>query len=549
MFFLIFIILVFALYQLKSLFLSSWYVSHDGIFHLIRAQEFFYALKLGYFPVRWAFHLDNNFGLPLFNFIYPGPYYLSVLLQFFGFSEWSGIKALIISSYFLGGLGIFLIFKKRHKYLALVSALLYLLVPYHFLNIFVRAALGEILAIGIMPWTWLAFQNLVNKTKLRWYHPLPLFLLFLFHNFLSIFFLIFLLVYLVINKKLRKETISSLLFSFGLAAFFLIPMIGESRYLTSIVNQQASYDYQSKAVSLKSLIYSKWGFGFSAIKSEEQMSFQLGISNILVVILGLIISLIKPKKELLIYLVTFMAAVFLITPQSGFLLSFFPWLSFAHFPYRFLFLTTFLTPLIAFEVFEYCYQKNIKPSFLLIFFLLSLALYNTRHYKRPMLSLNQDQIKQELIINQHTTTTTNRREILPQWVKGTRRFGSEIKLSSDQLIVDVQSDKTFEYVLRINNQSNQNGHLFIPQNYFPSWQVKIDGKKKKEFLFPSEDGWLKLEVLPGIHNYRVYLGETFLEKLANLISLLTLVILTRTEAKYLIMATRKRYKKGKRGSK
>lgn len=520
----IFFIFVFAIFQLKSLLLNPWYASHDGVFHLIRIKEFFYSLKQGIFPVRWAFHLDNNFGLPLFNYLYPGPYYFASLLRFLGFFEWQALKILIISAYFVGGLGIFFILKKRQKYLALFSAFLYLLVPYHFLNIFVRCALGEILAVAFMPWVWLSFLNLGKQKKIRWYHPLSLAALCLMHNFLAIFFSLFLLFYLLWQKKLKKQIFTSFLYSLGLASFFLMPMVLESRYLKSISLKQASYEYYDKAVAIKNLIYSPWGFGFSQNKSEEQMSFQLGLANIVIFVLSLIISLIskKQKKKLCFYILSFTTAVFLITPYSAFLIKILPFLNYSHFPYRFLFLTTFLTPLLAFEVFYFISKWSKKLAFLTAASLLILALYNTRNYKRPMLGISKKEIQQELIINQHLTTTTSRNEFLPKWVKKERDIREKIKASPPEVYYKILEEKPDKYLILAENPTKENVYLFLPKNYFPIWQLKIDGEKNKKNLSFSDDGRLKLKLLAGSHEYEIYLGQTRIEKAANLISLLSL---------------------------
>jgi hypothetical protein len=74
--------------------------------------------------------------------------------------------------------------------------------PYQFLNIIVRGALGEILALGLIPWVLCSFASLAAaKNSLKWYHPLPLALLLIAHNFLGILFAVFLGGYIFFEKN------------------------------------------------------------------------------------------------------------------------------------------------------------------------------------------------------------------------------------------------------------------------------------------------------------------------------------------------------------
>lgn len=103
----ILIILLVGIILISSLLRPGWYLSHDGIFHIYRTEEALSMLKLGHFPLRWAGNFDQGFGIPLFSFVYPLPYYLSAILSVALGSMWS-LKIVTITSYLLGGLGMYL---------------------------------------------------------------------------------------------------------------------------------------------------------------------------------------------------------------------------------------------------------------------------------------------------------------------------------------------------------------------------------------------------------------------------------------------------------
>jgi len=106
---------LFTLYQLNSFLKPFWPTSHDGLYHIIRIREYYYELIHGQFPVRWTDRLDNAYGLPLFNYIYPGPYMLSSVFLAVGLNEVDAYKTVFLLSYFLGIYGYYFLFRKKIK--------------------------------------------------------------------------------------------------------------------------------------------------------------------------------------------------------------------------------------------------------------------------------------------------------------------------------------------------------------------------------------------------------------------------------------------------
>jgi hypothetical protein len=379
------VIVLVAVFLSRSLWLSEWFSSHDGLLHIIRSQEMFSMLKQGFFPVRWALGLDNGFGVPIFNYIYPGPYYIVAGLMFLGFSVTVATKILIITSYVLGGVSFFVVFRKKNKWLAVIAALLYLNTPYQYLDIFVRNALGEIAVLGLMPLVWLMFNDIKERKTFKFYHPLPLFLLLISHSFLGILFLFFLVAYFIWQKMMGANIWRCLLIALGLAAFFLIPMVFEKNLIISGKTSSYTFNYEEHFVYPIQLLYGKWDYWYSNPGPDDGMSFQLGVTNILILIIGLVLLLVKKirwNKELVFYYLVFAFTIFLILPISKVVWSNIRVLQVMQFPWRFLFLTTFLVPLIFIKIFGSV--KNKTWTILVAVLLLSVSFYNTRNYRRPM---------------------------------------------------------------------------------------------------------------------------------------------------------------------
>jgi len=519
----ILIILVGAL-LISSIFHSGWYTSHDGVYHILRTEEALRMLKLGQFPLRWAGTLDQGFGIPLFNFVYPLPYYFSAVFSYFVGAVWA-VKSVIIISYLLGGLGIYFLFSHKSRFTGIAFALIYLMTPYQFLNVFVRGALGEIMAMGLMPWVLLSFNSLVaKKSTFKWYHPLPMTLLLLAHNFLGIIFAVFLVGYALFQKENKRQIFISILYSFGLATFFLFPMIMERNNLYSLDRQFFTFRFDQHFVYVKQLLYSKWDYWYSVPGDSDGMSFQLGFAQIVLSGLGILAIIFNQKRSLsnLYLILAYFGSILLMTSRSFILWDKIAILQTVQFPWRLLFMTAILSPLLGF-----IFILRLKSRHLRIIFLcgvLALSFWNIRNYRRPMKQFTESEYTDLYLLNLGKTTTTFRTEILPKWSVPDERYKSEeILVNSGNMTIDSLTFDPLKIDLTINNKPDQNiGKLTILRNYYPGWIAIVDGKTRLE-LKPTDEGMIALEPQLGIHSYTVKMSSTTTEKIANFISLASLI--------------------------
>ena len=65
---------------------KGFFVSDDGEWMVIRFSAFYEALRSGQFPVRFLMRLNQGYGYPVSDFLYPGFMYLGVPLHVIGFS-------------------------------------------------------------------------------------------------------------------------------------------------------------------------------------------------------------------------------------------------------------------------------------------------------------------------------------------------------------------------------------------------------------------------------------------------------------------------------
>ena len=140
------IILLLSIQAVYSLFVHGLYGFSDDS-HIGWLYEMDRAVKLLQIPPRFVPDLSFGFGYPLFNFVYPLPFYLGEVFHLIGFSFVDATKLVFGLSIPLSMWAMYLFLREFLDWkLALAGAVLYVFAPYRATEIFVRGAIGEIVA-------------------------------------------------------------------------------------------------------------------------------------------------------------------------------------------------------------------------------------------------------------------------------------------------------------------------------------------------------------------------------------------------------------------
>ena len=128
---------------------------HDLIYEITRVAEYTNSLKDGGFPVRWSKNLEGGYGEPIFNFFPPLFLIVSAIQIFLGLPVTLAIKVSIFFFTLAGGLGMYLLAKEFYnRNGALLAASIYIVAPYHIVDIYVRSAYSEYTACSIVPFVF-----------------------------------------------------------------------------------------------------------------------------------------------------------------------------------------------------------------------------------------------------------------------------------------------------------------------------------------------------------------------------------------------------------
>jgi uncharacterized membrane protein len=126
--------------------------AHDILFHVQWLQHFSQQLSEGIIYPRWLAGMNYGYGSPTFVFYPPLFFYLGSFLKISGLDTQKAIIALCTLIFFGAGLSFYLYSRNRWgKAVSCLAAIVYITSPYLFLNIYVRGALPETLALVWLP--------------------------------------------------------------------------------------------------------------------------------------------------------------------------------------------------------------------------------------------------------------------------------------------------------------------------------------------------------------------------------------------------------------
>ncbi len=541
--FLIFIILV-GLVPLLDLFNSGLPLTHDGKDHVARIANFYQSLVEGNIIPRWGANLNWGFGHPVMMFLYPFSSYAASLFHFLGFTLIDSLKIVFGVSFVVSGIGMYLWVNKLFgNYSGVLAAVLYMFAPYRFVNLYVRGAIGEHVSFTFIPFILFFITRIFfNKKKsLRSILPdlicVSVFTAFLIlsHNALSILFLVFAAFYTLVLfysiREVRKLIFIfiSVIYGFLLSAFFWLPAYIEGKYtLRDIVT--GGFEYADRfVISPVEFIMPSWSYGITG-----QLSVQIGILHISLIIISLFVVFKLSKKEKLtksLFILTFaffLLSLFMMLKQSDFIWSSISTIQKFQFPWRFLSLTVLTSAFLGAFCFAVIKKENKKIVGIAIVLLLT-AFFYASYWRANDYLLKSDGFFKSVY---HGTTDTG--ESSPIWsIRFMEKEASgPIEVISGSALIQEKYRSTTSHVYTVDVQ--QRARIKENTLYFPGWNIYVNDKKldvnsEIEFQDPQNRGVMTFWLDPGKYNVRVEFEETRLRTVsaaASILSLISLALLT-----------------------
>ncbi len=518
----------------------GFYSLHDDM-HVAWLYEMDRALKGGQIPPRWVPDLSFNYGYPLFNFVYPLPFFLGEFFILLGLSLVGSIKVIFALSLIFSGATMFFFLKRNFGNLfSLTGAVLYVYTPYRAVDVYVRGAIGEALSFVFIPLAAWALDKSVKEGGKRnlAFAGVAFALLILSHNITFLMTIPFLLFYgfalLVLVKKKKKAFLNltlGFLLGIALSAFFWLPAFWEKRYMVA----DTVFNFSDHFPFLKQLIIPSWGYGISIWGSSDQMSFQIGIVNLLAVaasFLGFFW-----LKNLALFgwgFLSLAAVLFLMNIRSSFIWERLPILAYFQFPWRFLILATFLTSFLAATIeklpIKLKYNQAIALSLLVLAPILTFSYFRpekilperTDDYFLNRYFANKTKTGYTQEISQVYLTLKEEYLRLPLWTqeRPSTLPKAKIEVEEGELTYSEESPTRF----RVQIKAPEETKLVFHNYYYPGWQAEVDGTKT-EIEIEKPHGDMSVIVPEGEHKVLFTFKETPLRAFSNYLSLFSLVII------------------------
>lgn len=534
---------------------------HDYI-HAARIVEMSNALADGQFPVRWSDNFGYGFGMPLYEFYAPLPFYFGALFYFIGFNiNWS-IKLLFLASNLFTLWGAYLLGKKLFGRMGgLLTATAMTLAPYRAVNLFVRGAISEAWGMMALPWILYSLILIVKdkkNSKSSWLMLIiSLVVLALSHNLTTLMFFplsfLFILVYLLFGKGISKTSLillakifASYVLAVGVASFYMIPALAENE-ATQIGSILSGYfHYSHHFLYIRQFFKPNWLYGGSEWGPNDQISFFLGYGQLLAVglialywlkdVLSLVISMVKDRKTSLIsklikfvksnflgfwLLILIIISLFMSLLKSKYLWDTLPLLSYIQFPWRWLAPVTMLLAVMV------GFVMAIKKSKLLFIVILLVLLQNASYFHpKEYLENSVDfYYTDELLIQRQMS------DILPDYIPAQMDTKLIQSMSQDLELADILLNEGLEYDILVNRSHEKLVAVDLDSDTllsfrvadYPGWKAEVDGQSTD--IHVGELGNILVPVVAGQHKVGVYLAQSQVRMIADIVSLVSLVIM------------------------
>lgn len=554
--------------------------AHDARHSIYFLVEFDQVFREGALWPVWAPDQAVGFGYPLWLVYAPLAYFAAEAFHLLGLGFTAAVKATWALGFIMGALGAYRLARRWWGPAAgLVASVAFTYAPYHLVQIYVRSALAEFMALSWLPWAMLALTSL-------WEAPRPrrlagaaaaVAVLLLLHTVSMLTFvpllagtaLVFLGRDLVKSRTrlasattgLHHDWKASLLWTAAaavlgglLAAIFLLPMLLERRFIVEAQWVHATYDYRQHFVYLSQFFDPKWGFGYSVPGIEDGMSFQLGPLIFLAALIGSAAAIpggrfsatgpgvpktdstprFSRRAEAGFLALASMVALFLMTPASVALWDSLPLIALVQFPWRLLAVTAFTLALLAgagAAWLEHRSGESLRVSAFAALLALGIVLASFPYTQPRLVPVRpQDESPQAVIefelefSDMRGMTAWSERlplnedsPLIEQYLAGEPLRRAAIVAGQGEILAQEASALGARVTLRAAEPVRLRFYTY----YFPGWRATVDGQPIAITPDPP-NGLIRLDVPAGEHEIVLRFGPTPVRRLATAVSLAAL---------------------------
>jgi hypothetical protein len=475
--------------------------THDLVQHIAVMQDFDKVLRSGVLYPRWLPDINNGYGTAWSNFYPPVFFYLSSLFNAV-LKDW-GVTLFVLTAlgFAASGLAFYLLARTSYgAFASTIGALLYMLLPYHVINIYWQGAMPQLLGFVFLPLVLYFAFRLGSQSRACYYAGLGLvYGIYLMAHFPVAYLMAYTLAaYAVIWAALEKDWRIAFRIAVGmgigflLASIYLLPAALEARFAEE--HYQSIFPYHLTYITLLPLE----GFG-----NLINLSFTF---QTLAIVLAIFVfrPFRKPANELdkkstgvaqtRLWLILAAATTFMNTSFSIYASKLIPKIEMVLFAWRWMAIASLFASLAATAVIEvlradshlsrrrrYAYAMAIGVVIASNLWLTGRgvilgALANPKH-NQPAVYVDAEYTPRE------STAPQNLPETAPVVIQPETGTSEIIRWEPDHREIAVRLDQPVDLRIKTYN--------------FPGWTARIDGEKAQ--LSSDKDGVQVVSVPEGRH--------------------------------------------------
>ena len=371
------LILIFALIVISPLLQPGYFWgAHDARHDAYFIFQYDKSVQDGIWFPRWSPDWTFGYGYPFFIVYGPLATFVGELFHhFLGLGFEASVKAVLALSIVVSGFAMYGFVRSwLGRNAGLVAAVAFMAIPYHLVDVYVRAALAESVALAFLPLALWGFRETVRRPRLTailgagfayaaimWTS-----------NLVALIFTPGLAAYVailifwqyreargrggeeegrrgggILRALVRTALAPALAFALGLglSAAFFVPALIEQGYINRTQWFGEYYDPTQHFVYFFQLFNPAWGFGISQPGPDDiaqgAMSFQLGAAATLLSLVALVTARrLKPsvRREVWFWGLWAAVSIFLTLNVSALAWRYLPIVPYAQFPWRYLML-------------------------------------------------------------------------------------------------------------------------------------------------------------------------------------------------------------------
>lgn len=579
----IWVVIAFSLFAVLPLASPDYFFeAHDAPHSIFLLTEFDSALRDGVLYPGWATDQALGYGYPTFVLYPPLAYYVAEIFHLLGATKVIAVKWTWALATVGAGLAMYVYGRRilgRRR--GLLAAIVYVYIPYHLADIYVRAALAEYCAFVWMPLVLLGFHQLVERVTPRRLAlaGLAYGALWMTHNVTGLTFTPLLMAYVLFRLVMERlpvpepgvrerameygsrpgagrrryslvratAALGAGLLGLGFAGALLLPNLLERGTINQEQWVRATYDYALHFVYPHQFLSSFWGYGAAGPGPKDGMSFQLGIIPVILATVATVRAGFRRQREDLLtgfFATATLMLVLTMLPVSVRLWDSLPIASLVQFPWRLLALTSVTMAILSAFSVSRLHDRVVgaplieqSPQVLTLALVAVLASfpYTLPQYtpipanaEGPLLSIEFELEYTDMVgMTAWTEEMPTTSPLVPQYLSGSSVLTTAEALSPGASVEMIRAGGASDELWVRSPEGTQ---LRFYTYYYPGWRVYLDGARMAQSSLRAAPpyGLLTVPIPPGEHHVLLRWGDTPVRiagKALTMVSLVTCLVL------------------------